>query len=83
MKETIYTWILIKKLDNTYLMPHRSTAKPKYGNNGHEKDFDPDVEWIEWNNPLPEDIDKKAYTLSDLEEWYNNTYDENGELKAV
>jgi hypothetical protein len=71
VNEIIYTWILIKKSDNTYLNSHRQIEKPKYGNNGHETDSDPDVEWIEWNKPLPDDIDTVPYKYED------------GELKAV
>lgn len=67
MEETIYTWILIKKEDNSYLMPHKQTEKPKYGNNGKEKESDPDVEWIEWNKTLPKDIEIIQYKYEDGE----------------
>ncbi len=52
MEETIYTHILIKKSDNKYL----GWSKAKT-----EKPAGTGMEWIEWNKPLPEDIDTEKY----------------------
>lgn len=71
-----YKWILINKQTGEFYCPHNSETIPRNGQ--------PDkIEWIDWNKPLPEDIDTKLYTVSELEEWYTDNYDENGELKAV
>lgn len=63
MEEIIYTFLLIKK-DGTYLGWSKAIDIPPNG--------DPDnLEWIEWNKPLPEDIEEREYTLAELEEWAN------------
>ena len=59
MEETIYTYLLIKK-DGTYLGWSRALDTPPCG--------DPDnLEWVEWNKPLPEDIDQRSYTFNNGE----------------
>ncbi len=47
MDETIYTHILIKKSDSTYL----GWSKAK-----EEKPAGTGMEWIKWNKPIPDDI---------------------------
>ena len=52
-EEIIYTYILIKT-DGTYLGWSKAPEVKKAGDG---------MEWIEWNKPLPEDIDSKEYKL--------------------
>jgi len=61
MEEIIYTYILIKT-DGTYLGWSKAKTEKTAGDG---------MQWIEWNKPLPEDIDTVQYKY------------ENGELKAV
>ncbi len=57
--EIIYTYILIKK-DGTYLGCSKAPTEPPCG--------EPDkLEWIEWNKPLPEDIDTGEYKFKNGE----------------
>lgn len=59
-----YTFLLVKK-DGKYVGWSRSKNTPKCG--------EPDkLEWVEWNKPLPEDIDGKEYTLEELKELYKD-----------
>lgn len=60
-EEIIYTYILIKE-DGTYLGWSKSKEVKEAGNG---------MQWIEWNKPLPNDIETKQYVYED------------GELKAV
>ncbi len=50
MEETIYTFILTKT-DGTYL----GWSKAK-----EEKEAGDGMQWIEWNKPLPDDIDSEG-----------------------
>ena len=52
-EEIIYTYILIKT-DNTYLGWSKAPSVKPAGDG---------MQWIEWNKPLPEDIDSKEYKL--------------------
>ena len=53
MEEIIYTWILTKP-DGTYLGWSKAVDEPPCG--------DPEnMQWIEWNKPLPKDIDSASY----------------------
>lgn len=61
MKEIIYTYILIKT-DGTYLGWSKAPTV---------KEAADGMQWIEWNKPLPGDIDSVQYKY------------ENGELKEV
>ena len=63
MEEIIYTFLLIKK-DGTYLGWSKAAETPPCGDIKN-------MEWIEWNNPLPDDIDISDYMY------------ENGELTIV
>lgn len=56
MEETIYTFILTKT-DGTYLGWSKAKEVKKAGDG---------MKWIEWNKPLPDDIDEKEYTLDEL-----------------
>ncbi len=47
MEETIYTFILTKT-DGTYLGWSKAETEKSAGDG---------MEWIEWNKPLPDDID--------------------------
>ena len=53
-EEIIYTYILIKEEDNNYLGWSKAPTVKKAGDG---------MQWIEWNKPLPEDIDSKEYKL--------------------
>ena len=53
MKETLYTYILIKT-DGTYLGWSKAPSVEPAGAG---------MQWIEWNKPLPEDIDSSTYNL--------------------
>lgn len=66
MEENIYTWILVRKENSVCCNKHRQIEKPKLGNNGKETDISDIFVWIEWNKPLPDDIDEKEYTLDEL-----------------
>ena len=59
---TLYTFILIKEEDNNYLGWSKAPTVKKAGDG---------MRWVEWNKPLPEDIDTIPYKYG------------NGELKAV
>lgn len=54
IEENTWKWILINKSTKEYYSKHNSETIPRNG--------DPDkIEWIEWNKPLPEDIDTVGY----------------------
>ena len=54
MEENTWKWLLINKLTGQYYSKHNSEGIPRNG--------EPDkIEWIEWNKPLPEDIDLASY----------------------
>ena len=53
MEEIIYTYILIKT-DGTYLGWSKAKTEKQAGDG---------MQWIEWNKPLPEDIDTSTYKL--------------------
>ena len=52
MEEIIYTHILTKT-DGTYLGWSKALVEKPAGDG---------MQWIEWNKPLPEDIDTESYT---------------------
>jgi hypothetical protein len=62
-EEIIYTFILTKT-DGTYLGWSKAKEIPPCGDTDN-------MSWVEWNKPLPDDIDTVQYKY------------ENGELKAV
>ncbi len=53
-EETVYTYILIKASDKTYLGWSKAPAEKKAGTG---------MKWVKWNKPLPHDIDEKSYIL--------------------
>lgn len=54
MEEIIYKWILINKMSGKFYDKHNSEAIPRNGEPNK-------IEWIEWNKPLPKDIDRVQY----------------------
>ena len=66
MEDKIYKSILILESDNSYL-----GFNPSHNPDPNEPDIGAGMKEIEWNKPLPEDIDSVQYKY------------ENGTLKAV
>jgi len=52
-EEIIYTYILTQ-IDGTYLGWSKAPTEPPNGDTVN-------MQWIEWNKPLPEDIDTVGY----------------------
>ncbi len=59
----IWNWILVDKKSKVFIFGHKAIEKPKYGNNGKEKDSHDKLEWVAWGKELPDDIDDGGYIL--------------------